>query len=154
MGIDFHETITWIEVIREKAATEGIDSKAATSLVVQDLKFYNQFNNLQKAIQRAQQSLATLNMLIEQRQQAIASLINLQSKGISDTELMELNNLVNSWSSSSNSSVGGGGRSQESELKRNNGSNVYNANIGNNANTNTKTNGFNFRLDDKLNLRS
>jgi hypothetical protein len=119
-------------LISTRAATEGIDPKAAVSLIVQDLKSYNQFNSLQKAIQRAQQNFATLNMLVEQRQQAIASLINLQSKGISDTELIELNKFINSWSSST-------GR---------------NANIDAGGATNTKTNGFNFKLDDKLNYAS
>ena len=94
MGVDFHEIIIWIEVIRDKAARERIDPKATVSLIVQDLKSYNQFNSLQKAIQRAQQDLSALNILIEQRQRAIASLVNLQSKGISDTELIELNNLI------------------------------------------------------------
>jgi hypothetical protein len=78
MGVDFHEIIIWIEVIRDKAAREGIDPKAAVSLIVQDLKSYNQFNSLQKAIQRARQDLAALNMLVEQRQRAIASLVNLK----------------------------------------------------------------------------
>ena len=56
MGVDFHEITIWIETIRDKAATEGIDHKSAVSLIVQDL-LYNQYNTLQKAIQKRQQIL-------------------------------------------------------------------------------------------------
>ena len=44
MGVDFHEITIWIETIRDKAATEGIDHKSAISLIVQDLKLYNQLS--------------------------------------------------------------------------------------------------------------
>jgi hypothetical protein len=81
-------------------------------------------------------------MLVEQRQRAIASLVNLLSKGISETELIELNKLINSWSSNSV----GGGWSQE----RNNNTNIDAGNNG--ANANNKMNVL--RLDDKLNLES
>jgi hypothetical protein len=129
MDADFHDIFVWIEVIRDKAAREGIDEKSAASLVVQDLKSYDQSNSLQNAVQRAQQDLSTLNARIEQKQKAIASLIALQSKGVSDTDLMELNALINSWSSNG---VGG-------SQKENNGS---------------TSNGISkmLRLDNKLNL--
>jgi hypothetical protein len=48
-------------------------------------------------VTHAQQNLEALNIVIEQRQRAIASLVDFQSKGISDTELIELNKLINSW---------------------------------------------------------
>jgi hypothetical protein len=82
MGVDFHEITIWIETIRDKAATEGIDHKSAVSLIVQDLKLYNQYNTLQKAIQKRQQDLEALNIALEQKQQAYRSLVNLRSKGI------------------------------------------------------------------------
>jgi hypothetical protein len=109
MGVDFHKIIIWIEVIR-----------VAISLIVQDLKSYNELNTIQNAIQRARQNLATWNMMVEQRQHVVESLISLQNKGISDTELIELSKLVNSWSS--NGICGNG----------------------------SKTNGFRFKLDEKL----
>ncbi|MGA9153347.1 MAG: hypothetical protein WBZ36_22440 [Candidatus Nitrosopolaris sp.] len=97
MGVDFHEIVIWIEVIRNKSATEGITPKEAVSLIVKDLRSYNQLNSLQKSVTHAQQNLEALNIVIEQRQRAIASLVDFQSKGISDTELIELNKLINSW---------------------------------------------------------
>jgi hypothetical protein len=48
-------------------------------------------------LQRAQQDLSALNIVVKQRQRAFASLVDLQNKGISDTELIELNKLINSW---------------------------------------------------------
>jgi flagellar biosynthesis chaperone FliJ len=88
--------LIWIELIRDKAATEGITPKEAVALIVQELKLYNQFNCLEKAIQKHQQDLEVLNIAIEQTQQAYRSLVNLRSKGISDTEIIEMNKLINS----------------------------------------------------------
>jgi hypothetical protein len=45
MDVDFHEIIIWIEVIRDKAATEGITPKEAVALIIQELKLYSQFNS-------------------------------------------------------------------------------------------------------------
>jgi hypothetical protein len=97
MGVNFHEIIIWIELIRDKAATEGIDPKVAISRLNTDLKSYNELNTIQKAIQKRQQDLAALDIAVERKKQAIASLVDFQSKGISDTELIELNKLINSW---------------------------------------------------------
>jgi hypothetical protein len=61
--------------------------------------------------------------VIEEHKGAIASLVDLKSKGISDTDLVEINGLIHSWSA---------------DRGQNNGN----------------MNGFNLRLDDKLNLAS
>jgi hypothetical protein len=125
MGVDLVGVSIWIETIRDKAATEGIDHKSAVSLIVQDLKLYNQYNTLQKAIHKRQQDLEALDIVVEQKQQVVVSLVDLNSKGTSDTDLVEKNALIHSWSANR-----GAGSSQ------------------NNSNMNG------LRLDDKLNLAS
>jgi hypothetical protein len=123
MGVDFHEITIWIETIRDKAATERITPKEAVALIVQELKLYNQFNSLKRSVERDQQDLEALNIVIEERKGAIASLVDLKSKGISDTDLVEINALIHRRSA---------------DRGQNNGN----------------MNGFNLRLDDKLNLAS
>lgn len=94
MGVDFQSIIIWMEVIKDKAATEGITPKQAVSLIVQDLRSYSQLNSLQKSVIQAQQNLEALNMVIQEKKQAFASLVDLQSKGIQNDDLIELNSLV------------------------------------------------------------
>jgi hypothetical protein len=96
MGVDFYDIVIWIELIKDKSAMEGITPKQAVSIIVQDLKSYNQFNSLEKAIQKRQQDLAALDIAVECRQQAYRSLVDLKSKGLSDTDLVELNDLIHS----------------------------------------------------------
>ena len=109
MGVDFHEITCWIEVIMERSETERISRKAAITLIVQDLKSYNELNTIQKAIKERQQDLEVLNIAVEQTQQAYRSLVNLRSKGISDTEIIELNSLISS-------SGAGGSQEQNNRL--------------------------------------
>ncbi len=80
MGVDFHEITIWIEVIRDKAETEGIAPKEAVTKIVEDLKLYTQFTTLEQAIKHAQQNLEALNIVIEHRRQAIASLVDLKNR--------------------------------------------------------------------------
>ncbi len=132
MGVDFYDIVIWIELIKDRAATEGITPKEAVTKIVEDLKLYTQFTTLEQAIKHAQQNLEALNIVIELRRQAIASLVDLKNRGISDTDLVELNNLIHSWGGERNN-----GSSQERALTGN-GVNGINMLVG--------------RLDDKLNL--
>jgi hypothetical protein len=96
MGVDFYDIVIWIELIKDKSAMEGITPRQAVSIIVQDLKWYNQFNSLEKTIQKRQQDLAALDIAVECRQQAYRSLVDLKNKGLSDTDLVELNDLFHS----------------------------------------------------------
>ena len=136
MGVDFYEIVIWIELIKDKASMDGITLKEAVTKIVQDLKLYTKFTTLEQAIKHAQQNLDAINIAIDQRRQAIASLADLHSKGISDTELIEINKLIHSW--------GGWNQEQNNNASTHTGNNGIGANAVNNL----------ARLDDKLNLAS
>ena len=126
LGVDINQFLPWIETIHEKAQAENIPTltKAAYSLA-QDLRMYRQLGGLKKSIQLTTQQLEMLNMSLQKQQQAIMTLVNLHSAGISDSEIVELIGLVNQWGAI--------------EVGQRNGSGG-------------KANEFRFKLDDKLNV--
>ncbi|MGA9150673.1 MAG: hypothetical protein WBZ36_08845 [Candidatus Nitrosopolaris sp.] len=98
MGVDFHEIIIWIEVIRDKATTEGITPKEAVALIVQELKLYSHFNSLKRSVERAQQDLEALNIVIEEHKAAIASLVDLKSNyGVTEGQIVQLIKFAGEW---------------------------------------------------------
>ena len=89
LGTDINQFLPWVETIHEKAQAENIPTltKAAYSLA-QDLRMYRQLGGLKKSIQLTTQQLEMLNMSLQKQQQAIMTLVNLQSAGISDSEIV------------------------------------------------------------------
>jgi hypothetical protein len=108
MGLDFVELFIWIEAIKNKAAEYGIDEKAAASLVLQELKTYEKSGGIEKAVQEAQQNLAALNEQLKESQQSLESLHHLKKNNVSDVDLIELKNLMESWGSNRTNRTGNG----------------------------------------------
>jgi hypothetical protein len=85
---------------------------------------YRQLGGLKKSIQLTAQQLEMLNMSLQKQQQAIMTLVNLESAGISESEIVELIGLVNQWgkywggqrNGSNNSSLNMYGKANESKL--------------------------------------
>jgi hypothetical protein len=98
MGVAFLEIVIWIELIRDKAATEGITPKEAVALIVQELKLYNQFNSLKRSVERAQQDLEALNIVIEEHKGAIASLVELKRNyGVTEGQIVQIIKFAGEW---------------------------------------------------------
>jgi hypothetical protein len=127
LGADINQFLPWVETIHEKAQAENIPIEKAAYSLAQDLRMYRQLGGLKKNIQLTTQQLQMLNMSLQKQQEAIMTLVNLQSAGISESEIVELIGVVNQWRNWRGIVMGQG-----------NGSN----NNGNKA----------WRLDDKLNV--
>ena len=97
MKIDITNFLPWVETVHEYAVTRNTDLTTAAYNIADALRQDRQLGSLHKTVEKAEQQLSALNIVIEQRQRAITSLVDFQSKGISDTELIELNKLINSW---------------------------------------------------------
>jgi len=93
LGTDINQFLPWVETIHEKAEAEKMDLRTAGYGLAQELRFYRQFAGIQKAIEKARQQLSVLDMLTAQKQQALSILMNLQAKGVSEAEVVELSNL-------------------------------------------------------------
>jgi hypothetical protein len=131
MGMGVVELLIYIELVKEKASMEGVDERTAASLIAQDLKSYQERGGIQKVLEQNQQrfaqaerELAMLQAQIKEKQQSIATLQHLKSRGINETDIEEMNQLLMA-----------GGQKNRNEDKINNGS---------------FKNNFMFRLDDKL----
>ena len=94
MGVEFFQATAWIECIREKAMKEMIDEKAAAWRLAQELRQWQEFGGLEKAISTATQQLSLLNTTLKQQKQAIATLVHLQKIGITEAEIGQLVKLV------------------------------------------------------------
>ncbi len=86
-----------ISAINEKAVAENIDLKTAAYNLAQDLRDYGQLGSLNRAIELVKQQLTVLDIFVGNKQQALTSLMNLQSAGFSEKDIMELMGIVNRW---------------------------------------------------------
>jgi hypothetical protein len=131
LKIGLEEAIPWLETIHEKAEAERVDQKTAAYRLAAELRLYRQIAGIQKAIERAQQQLSVLDMFTAQKQQALSMLMNLQAKGVTEAEIVNLVNFAGRWNKQWQYGLG---------IGQGNGD----VNGGKNSN---KT----FKLDDKLN---
>jgi hypothetical protein len=121
MGMELDSLRIVADVVREKAVREGTDMKIAAALIVSELQSYQERGGIDLVLKQAQSQftqtqmeLASLNVKIKENRQAIESLKQLKNNNVSDSDLIELNALVHSWSVD--------GISQEEKQKNGNGS--------------------------------
>jgi hypothetical protein len=97
IGMGFEQAIVFIDYIKEKAQKEMIDEKAAAWRLAQELRQWQEFGALEKAISTATNQLSLLNTTLEQQKQAIGTLVHLQKIVITEAEIWQLVKLVG-WS--------------------------------------------------------
>jgi nucleotide-binding universal stress UspA family protein len=143
MGTDINQFLPWVESVHEKAQAENLPTltQAAYSLA-QDLRMNRQLGGLKKNIQLTTQQLELLDMSLQKQQQAVMTLVNLRSAGISESEIVELIRLANQWGKC------WGGISVE---QRNGSGGNTNMN-GSISSSGGIANGFKFKLDNRLNV--
>ena len=97
IGIGFDQALVWIDCIKEVAQKERIDERTAAWKLANRLRSFNEFGDLEKAVQQATQQLAMLNMVNDQQKRAINTLVYLQQTGMTEDEIGELVKLVGRW---------------------------------------------------------
>ena len=60
-------------------------------------RFYRQFAGILKAVEQARRQLSMLDMFNAQKQQALSILMNLEAKGVTEAEIVNLVNLAGRW---------------------------------------------------------
>jgi hypothetical protein len=106
IGMGFEQAIVFIDCIKEKAQKEMIDEKTAAWKLAQELRQWQEFGGLEKAISTATNQLLLLNTTLEQQKQAIVTLVHLQKIGITEAEIGQLIKLVGGWSGVSKNNGG------------------------------------------------
>jgi hypothetical protein len=86
--------LPWVETIHEKAQVENIATDVAAVSVASELRTYRQLGGVQKGLQQIQNQILILDTLYIHKQQAITMLMELQSRGISEAEIIHLVNFA------------------------------------------------------------
>jgi hypothetical protein len=86
--IGFDLLLPWVETIYEKAQVENIAMDVAALSVASELRTYRQLGGVQKGLQQIQNQILILDTLCMHKQEAITVLMELQSRGISKTEIV------------------------------------------------------------------
>ena len=85
LSLTFEDIIpcfSYIEMIKEKAATENVDLKTAIHHVAQDLSSYRQLGGMEKTLEQKKGELQMLTIFITNNQRAISTIMELQNRGI------------------------------------------------------------------------
>ena len=90
IGVTFDMLFSYLMSVNEKAVTEGIEQKSAAREIAQILRAYRNLESLQKAVEKAEQQLKSLQVFSAAKNQAITTLLNLQLMGYSEKEIMNL----------------------------------------------------------------
>jgi len=97
MKIDITNFLPWVETINEYAVTRNTDLTTAAYNIADHLREYRQLGSLHKAIEHTRQQLSVLDAFTAQKQQALSILMNLQAKGVTDAEIVNLVNFPGRW---------------------------------------------------------
>jgi hypothetical protein len=73
---------------------ESISRGAAAYKVIEEIHDYSQLGGLKKEMERLQQQIFMLNMIMATRQQTFASLLRLQALGVTDMEIKNMARLM------------------------------------------------------------
>ena len=103
--IGFDLLLPWIETIREKAQTENVSMDTAAISVAQEIRNYRHVGGVSKCLQQIQNQILILDTLYMHKQQAIGILMDLQSRGISEMEIVNLAGEWNKYRQSSKTNV-------------------------------------------------
>jgi hypothetical protein len=95
--IGFDLLLPSIETIREKAQIENVSMDVAALAVASELRTYRNIGGVSKCLQQIQNQILILDTLYMHKQQAIGILMDLQSRGISEMEIVRLVNLAGEW---------------------------------------------------------
>ena len=88
------EVLAFMSLVDEKAEMERTSRGAAAYKVIEEIQDYSQLGLLKKEQDRLQQQIFMSNMIMASRQQALISLIRLQTLGVSDMEIKNIAHLI------------------------------------------------------------
>jgi hypothetical protein len=90
LGLDFTIANSWTTCVGEMAQRKGLDIRSAAWKLTEDLKAWQELGGFEAAIQNAKHQLELLDIAIEDKKQAIATLVDLRKMGIYELEIAEV----------------------------------------------------------------
>jgi hypothetical protein len=97
LKVGIGELLAFRSVVYEKADVERIPLDTAAYKVVEDIRDYSQLGGLKKEQDRVQQQIYMFNALMANKQQAIMALLRLQSTGINEEQILNMDRLLQQY---------------------------------------------------------
>ena len=105
-NIGIGELLAFHFSVYEKADIERIPLDTAAYKVVEDIRDYSQLGGLKKEQDRVQQQIYMFNALMANKQQAIMALLRLQSMGINEEQILNMDRLLQQYKGQQITSLG------------------------------------------------
>jgi hypothetical protein len=90
LGLDFTIANSWLICVKEIAQRKGLTEKEAVWKLADDLKSFEFLGGFDTAISNAKHQLELLEYAIEEKKQAIATLVDLRKQNIGCREILEV----------------------------------------------------------------
>jgi hypothetical protein len=94
LGVGIQELIGLDIGIKEAAKVYNMSFFNSTMKLIEDVKSYNKIGGLKKEVSMLSQQIFVLNGICANHNKAMMAMINLQSRGITEDRILQLNNLL------------------------------------------------------------
>jgi hypothetical protein len=93
-GIGFPELLAFHSAVTKKADTENIQIRAAAFRLLQDIEDYNRLADMKKHLYDTGMQIQMMNQIMARQSKAIMSLFRLQGYGITENEIINVNEFL------------------------------------------------------------
>jgi hypothetical protein len=94
MNIDIKELLVFDATVNQLAKQYNLPRSVAAFRLFNDIQAYNKIGGLKKEVSRLCQQIFIVNGICANQNQAFAAMLNLQSRGITEDRILELNNFL------------------------------------------------------------
>ena len=94
MNIDIQQLLVFDATVNQLAKQYDLPSSVATFRLFNDIKNYNKMSGLKKEVSRLSQQIFIVNGVWANQNKAMVAMINLQSRGITEDKILQLNRFL------------------------------------------------------------
>ena len=94
LNIDIKQILVFDTTVNQLAKQYNLPPNIAALRLFNEIKNYDKIGGLKKEVSRLSQQIFVVNGLWANQNKALAAMINLQSRGITEDRILELNNLL------------------------------------------------------------
>ena len=94
MCIDIKELLVFDATVNQLAKQYNLPSSVAAFRLFNDITYYNKIGGLKKEVSRLSQQVFVVNGVWANQNKAMMAMIKLQSRGITEDRILQLNNFL------------------------------------------------------------
>jgi len=106
MNVDFTLIMQYVMIINERSVISNTDLKTSAYDIGQIIRGVREIDTLNTAAEMAKKQVASIDVLAENKTQALTTIMNLKMAGFSEKDIAELATLVQSWNQSDIAQLG------------------------------------------------